>query len=127
MGYLWLIFTVFFLGAGFTTLLNPSNPVPPGLVPGSGILSVSLLILMYYSIRKYDYKSDLKNPVHLIQGEFETTKGEGYDYGVEHNWFYNKTTATECNEILKTLQDGDAVSIEFSPRSNFVWKIEKMS
>ena len=94
------------------------------------LTSFVFVISTFVEVNKTYYLSDLKSPVHRIEGkvfkgmylagnrptEIWTFKIGKYSFDVDEKY----------KAISKDLKDGYLAAVEFSPRSKKIWKIEKL-
>jgi hypothetical protein len=72
--------------------------------------------------------SDLKTSVSMIQDQFnvEFKLRDNYDFKVGNYGFKYSAINEAYQEIAKSLKQGDHVTVEFSPNTHFIWRIEIM-
>ena len=94
------------------------------------LTSFVFVILTLNEVNKTYYLSDLKSPVHRIEGNVvkgiylggnRPTKIWTFKIGK-----YSFDVDEKHKAISKDLKDGDLAAVEFSPRSKKIWKIEKL-
>lgn len=128
-GYLFVGFIFGFFGiVGTFVELSKPGTVPHDMLVICYSWILCCIVVIRYSIMKYDFQKDLTSPVYNLQGICQVrTEKESYDFMIDRYRFHRDKTTSSAKDMVQNIKTGDIVFVQFSPSSHFIWNIDKLS